>query len=622
MIPLALRVSNFRSFKKPQEFVFPQTPGLYFMQGLNEVEPRLEGNAAGKTTIWEALTWCVFGKTSKGLKAADVNNWDAGKATRVEFDFVAPSGEECTLTRTWKPNSWTLHPIGLPQEVEDLDKAQRNAFLGWLGLEFSPWLHCILMAQNKPMFLDLDAPVKAALFSEVMGLDRWVDYAGKSSKAASTEDMDIRRLERRESEIKGELEALGNTDFKSSREDWEAKRATRIESIDSEYNQMEEYSYTKEDLAAAELAEAKAREVVRAILDPLKDLEADLKAREREAREVAIDLARAEQDERHAEDHLDALDGKEPCPTCGERLSDASLKASYRKASGKLNAAKAQATQLLKTLKAREDQVKADQAKVDEQVERLNEARKAQRKAEDTTADARRARLQEEKRFKALDEEYEELRAQVNPFDAMAQKAEHEMARLREERRDVQRELDAAREKHSIYSFWVRGFKEIRLHQIAEALTEFEIEVNSAVASLGLLEWELLFQVDRETAKGTLQRGFNTTVLSPHNERAVPWEAWSGGEGQRLRLAANMGLADLIRTRTGAALNLEVWDEPTQGLSPGGTTDLLESLAHRAQQEQRIIFVVDHRSYDFGGFTGNATIIKAPSGSRVRMSWV
>jgi DNA repair exonuclease SbcCD ATPase subunit len=139
---------------------------------------------------------------------------------------------------------------------------------------------------------------------------------------------------------------------------------------------------------------------------------------------------------------------------------------------------------------------------------------------------------------------------------------------------------------------------------------------------LGLIEWELGFQVDRETAKGTLQRGFNVAVLSPHNTKAVPWEAWSGGEGQRLRLAANMGLADLIRSRTGTTLNLEVWDEPTQGLSPRGVADLLESLAQRARNEGRQIWIVDHRSYDFGGFAGTATIVKSQSGSRIRQSTV
>ena len=170
-------------------------------------------------------------------------------------------------------------------------------------------------------------------------------------------------------------------------------------------------------------------------------------------------------------------------------------------------------------------------------------------------------------------------------------------------------------ERYSLYSFWVRGFKDLRLQLIAEALTELEIEVNSCVTALGLIDWELKFQVDRETASGTISRGFTVSVISPYNNKPVPWESWSGGESQRLRIAATMGLSNLIRSRTGTELALEVWDEPSTALSQQGVHDLLEALNHRANTEQRPIWIVDHTSHSFGGFAGGATITKRKSGS-------
>ena len=53
-------------------------PGLSFMWGRNEVEPTLETNGAGKSTIWNALTWCLFGKTVDGLRGPDVVPWENG----------------------------------------------------------------------------------------------------------------------------------------------------------------------------------------------------------------------------------------------------------------------------------------------------------------------------------------------------------------------------------------------------------------------------------------------------------------------------------------------------------------------------------------------------------------
>jgi len=105
------------------------------------------------------------------------------------------------------------------------------------------------------------------------------------------------------------------------------------------------------------------------------------------------------------------------------------------------------------------------------------------------------------------------------------------------------------------------------------------------------------------------------SVLSPHNDRAVPWEAWSGGERQRLIVAAQMGLANLSRARTGADIDLEVWDEPTTGMSPQGVDDLLEALHTRALREQRQVWVVDHRTLGFSNFAGNCGVVKTETGS-------
>jgi ABC-type transport system involved in cytochrome bd biosynthesis fused ATPase/permease subunit len=82
-------------------------------------------------------------------------------------------------------------------------------------------------------------------------------------------------------------------------------------------------------------------------------------------------------------------------------------------------------------------------------------------------------------------------------------------------------------------------------------------------------------------------------------------------------VGAQAGLSNLIRDRTGADIPLEVWDEPTQGLSEEGVLDLLDCLAARAKREDRQIWVVDHRSLGYGGFDGTATVVKTEAGSHI-----
>ena len=96
-----LTISGFRSFAVPMTLdVKALPPGLYLVAGENKVEPDLQGNGVGKSTIFEAVFWAMFGKTSRNLKAGSIRNWSSDSAkTSVELVM-----EEGHLLRTWSPN--------------------------------------------------------------------------------------------------------------------------------------------------------------------------------------------------------------------------------------------------------------------------------------------------------------------------------------------------------------------------------------------------------------------------------------------------------------------------------------------------------------------------------------
>jgi DNA repair exonuclease SbcCD ATPase subunit len=633
MTPLALRFKNFRSFKAEQIFHFPTQPGLYFMQGLNEVEPRLGGNGVGKTSIWEALTWCLYGMTSDGLKAGDICNWDVAKGAEVWFIFMLPNGEPQAIRRTWGPNSWTLHACSddlesLDEKVSDLTKDATNPVLSLLRLELDPWLQCVLMAQGQAMFLDLKQDAQASLFSSVMGLERWIEYSQKASKKASAQDAVSRELERRLAALAGELEGVEGLDFKKGEAEWKREQDQKIYDLDQEhFAGMQKRKKLKADLQAAEsyLEEARERHKA-AVRGNVRGH--DLEVMEREARsyqDVATITEREIAKEGVAldaiESHLRQLKENVACPTCGHALTPAHRDQELRKALK----AREQTETLIEMMEANLKRQQEKEATCRDQIKAFREgvdrARVQVEEAERALSNARRAYELHERELDRIEDRSEELTRETNPFAKLAQDARRRAQELRDEARLCQGRLDASNERYGLFSYWVRGFKEIRLRQIAEALTELEVAVNSAGTELGLIDWELKFAVDREGKGGGIQRGFSVFVKSPHNPQPTPWKAWSGGEKQRLRLAAAMGLADLIRSRTGAAMPLEVWDEPTNGLSPEGWADLLESLAARAQREERLIFITDHKAHDFGGFAGNATVIKRPSGSKIVTSW-
>ena len=146
---------------------------------------------------------------------------------------------------------------------------------------------------------------------------------------------------------------------------------------------------------------------------------------------------------------------------------------------------------------------------------------------------------------------------------------------------------------------------------------QLEVQVNAALMQLGLLDWSMTFAIDSENKSGGTRRGFSVLVNAPHSDGPVPWEAWSGGESQRLRLAGQLGLSSLIMEFSGASCNLEVYDEPSTWLSSKGITDLLDTLSSRAQSLGKSIWVVDHRSLEYGGFTKVLKVVKTVQGSKM-----
>lgn len=558
---LSLRLHRFGSFIEPTTFHFPDGPGLYFMQGRNEAEPRLEANGTGKTTIWRALTWCMFGKDARGLKAGDVANWEEPKGAYVALDFISSSGEKLRVQRTHSPNSWTLSsldPLGY-QLADDLTKDETNRLYAMLQLEFEPWLNCVLMAQGEPMFLDLKADAKAQLFSEVMGLDRWLDYAGNASKLSNVEASRLIELGRTIAEIEGELRGLGTESLLAPSAAWESGRKKRLAAVTEAYEQ----SISRIDGLKAQLTKA----------------EQDLGfARETLADHVCI---RAKDAELVAEKK--AITKR--CGECGALL--------------------------------RHEEFAKDAERLAERDKIIRQDQDAVRQAEYKLSQTRSEYDRNEKQLDQLEDEADDVKAESNPYAAMADAAARNRERLEAQLDEVQRRHRDAAERATMLGFWIRGFKDLRLGLISEALEELAIEVNSCVTALGLIGWELVFEVDRETKAGGITRGFSVYVRSPHNDQSVPWASWSGGEAQRLRLATQLGLSNLIRSTTGASIALEVWDEPTSGMSARGIGDLLEALKARAHDEQRQIWIVDHRSLGYAGFDGEVTIVKDAQGSRV-----
>jgi DNA repair exonuclease SbcCD ATPase subunit len=205
-----------------------------------------------------------------------------------------------------------------------------------------------------------------------------------------------------------------------------------------------------------------------------------------------------------------------------------------------------------------------------------------------------------------------------NPYQDLLDKAELSISQTRKQIAATKLDIEAASTTLEARRYWVKGFKDLRLWLIEDALAELEIETANALQQLGLFGWTVTFEVERETQAGTVSRGFNVLVRSPSTDKPVRWESWSGGETQRLRIAGALALAQVVKARRAAVPGFEIWDEPTTHLSDTGIADLLTFFRGRALEQRRLVWLIDHRSHKAGSFDGEYRVVRTSNGSRIK----
>ncbi|HWY35277.1 MAG TPA: hypothetical protein VNX68_11570, partial [Nitrosopumilaceae archaeon] len=206
----------------------------------------------------------------------------------------------------------------------------------------------------------------------------------------------------------------------------------------------------------------------------------------------------------------------------------------------------------------------------------------------------------------------------TNPYSDLLKTLDVEMANTETEIIYVTKSFEENNKSLNGSEYWIKGFKELRMWVISDALTALEIESNNALSKLGLVDWKIKFQMERETQKGAINKGFHVLVHSKNftKDKFRPLKVWSGGEARRLKLAGVIGFSSLIQNYTGVNFNISVWDEPSSYLSKEGIDDLIEFLSEQAEAQQKAIYFVDQRNLEASNFKSVITMIKTSEGTK------
>lgn len=519
-------LTNFRSFYGTHIFKFPTTPGLYHLTGKNLTNPGLEGCACGKSSLLDAIFWCLYGRTTRGLKAGDIVSWGE-KTAGVEVRLNV-GGLHRVINREQNPNCLFLGD-GNPGTDYSCDQESINKYL---RLSPEAFLYSVIMPQFGDAFFDLTPSEKLNIFSAIMETEFWLEKSQAADQRAKA--------------IFGKKNTLD-------------KDASRVEG---------QYEVTEADIEKLQVKEKSFSDDQAAIV---KKLENGYKEKMADSVNIGIRISETKKVLLKNEERLAQYKGADVCTACKQVIPNANL------------------TSMKQNQKDFEVKLKAaewDQASFKSELSRLK---------------------------KSIEQET----ARTNPYSKLIIENKAALLKLSKYLSDIIAEMAKLDEDHAAVSFWVGGFKRIRLFIIEEALQQLELEVNNNLASLGLPDWRIGFDVERENKSGGVTKGFTVMITPPGAKEPIRYESYSGSETQRLRLAGNLGLANLIMERAGLSNTIEFFDEPSAHMNPNGLIDLAEALAQRAQAQGKVIFLVDHNVPDFSGFAGTLTVTMDARGSRL-----
>ncbi len=465
-------------------------------------------------------------------------------------------------------------------------------------------LHSWYFPQFAPAFIDLKPEQRMEIYTEVMALGLWDE---KSELAKRVSDAYKQYVQEKELEVvrwETQVLTLKKTDYRTQKLTWDKQRLARKR---ARGNQLKA---ARADLVGARLVVQDFNTKILAYNKKVeefnakvKKLNTDLDYLREKVRKVNSNATRLDSQRGRLVTEI-ATVRKGKCPTCGQKLHTQALSidlsARLKEVEENLKRELEEAESLNERIYTKEEELKNLPLPADDKLESKLEV----------------ANLEMEH----IEDEVKELTApseeEVNPFLELIQTQKDEIAHataMLEIRKEERKESE---EMQSRSAFWIKGFKEIRYQVMEDSLRQLNTEVNECLQQLGLADWEITFSAEKETKSGTIKRGFLCSVRSPHTSVTVPWEAWSGGESQRLRLAAQFGISNLLAARSGFTPSVEFWDEPTQYLSEGGVTQLLEQLEERANRYGRIILLADHRALDYP-FKGTVHIAKTSEGSTI-----
>lgn len=618
MIVNTVTIKNFLAISEAQ--VTLGARGLLLVQGENRDDTSAISNGAGKSSIGDALFWCLYGETARGVTGDSVVNRKNKKDCAVWVRLT--DGDDTYLVSRYRKdtkfkNSLRIDKMGVGDISKGTDKETQALLVQILGASIDVFKAAVYSGQEQmPDLPGMTDKELKLLVEEAAGIDILQDaYALARTEALVVKEGILKATAlRTAASDRMDRAKIAESAANATHAAWEGEREGRVEA------QEIFYATTKKNYSAQ-------LKVIRDYPTTLPILQSQLDALDQDILVVASQKHRhasmvnvcAVKNRaltaattahamnlkalKHAKSHFDGVGSRvgTPCNECGKPYTGDDLATAEALAKAKMLDAARDAQQSKANVEAAQNDANAQQSALEAYELTMTDVSKAvaQKNAlmamQKTLEAEHRALAAAEAQVAEAEQGITRLQAEANPYDVTVASANKELEAASEILKNAKGEVEVAEKAEALAAATVAvlGPAGVRAH-ILDTVTPYLNERTSRY--LGALSdgninatWSTL----TKTAKGDLREKFNIEVVN--EQGADSFAGLSGGEKRKVRLSCALALQDLVASRATKPIDLWIGDEIDDALDEGGLERLMGILEDKAR-ERGTVMVISHNA--------------------------
>jgi len=626
---ISVKIQNFGSIGS---LTLPlNKPGLILVTGINRDAPNADSNGSGKSLIFEAICWCLWGETVRGLSGDEVVNTKTGKDCVVALTVVE-HGTTYVVSRhrldssSRKPNDLLVFAGGVPLGTTGKLKTMQEVVDQLVGFDFDTFRAMMPGAGIKVANMT-DKSIKELLESLLQTEQLSAAYEASRAKLKvleasiarhqATAESARQQIALLENDVQGilQMQQQVETHNQQRREEHE----TRIKQLIAEVESADAVLRKEPELKEQHFDfRTKANNLeVNIDAEWLGPLRTELLLKDARVKKLNADQAGLLALVKRIDADIAKINKLgASCAACQQSIPGEHIAACV----ASLDAEKTKLEQQVTTLANHVAVVEAEKKEAELQtfvtVNTLRQQVDQFRMAEKLVSDeltalehVKRSKARAFSDFKREKEALDKLNSQTYDFKAMLEIKGEKINELKESVLQQSIVTKQVEEEIKLCSFWVTGFSPAGLRSfMLDYVTPILNDRAKHYADLLTNgEMEVTFSTKSALKKGDIKDKFSIAVTQTHGSSS--YAGSSTGERARADLVIAMALGDLAQFRTAKQLPWRFLDEPFESIDRSGTEAIVK-LLNDQKSRYKTVFVVTHKPDFKEMFSQRITIVK------------